>query len=75
MKSWPELLALVTSATLCAVSVVLAEPPTIIEPWCPAVECPAPCSPDDCHAAADAECQKYAGPEYFAMAYCARGAR
>lgn len=38
MKHLPELLALTTSTALCVTAVVLAEPPTVVAPWCPTVE-------------------------------------
>lgn len=75
MKPWPELLALAACVALCVTSIVFAEPPTVVAPWCPTVAGAERCSAEDCQSAADEECRKYVGPGHFSMAWCAKGGK
>ena len=68
---WPFLTTWLLLVGLTVCSVVFAGPVSVVE-YCPRVACPEPCSPDDCNSAADAECRRLVGEEYFVMHYCKR---
>jgi hypothetical protein len=69
VKSWPDLALFVIPVALCVTSIVLAEPPTTVAPWCPSVPCE-PCDRERCEAMATAECEKFVGVGAVAVSWC-----
>ena len=65
--SWRTPIAMAAGFTVCT----LTEPDA---PNCPPIDCPVErCTNEERQNMADAECEKYSGPNYEAIVYCMKG--